>query len=450
MTTNYLNKDKTLRVVWISHVSNQKIRDHLSFKYGFIERIVRKLLHRPRAKYVDCSQWITNGLNEYEKISDIELHLIAPHLGIKGVQEFVLDGIHYHFFRSEDDYPFIKRLLIKKKKFNSEYIKNRSIIKSLIDRIKPDIVHVFGAENPKYSLAALDVDNNKIPLIVSLQTLLAAPGFMENYPISKEEYKYRSLCEERVLKYARYIGNRVEMYKRVIWEKINPSVVFLNTTLFVGETIDKSFYEIKYDLIYFAKDIAKAGDIVLNTMAEIVKLRPNVLLCVVGGCTENYKLLFKNSIQTLGLKDNVVYLGCLTTHQDVLDIVRHSRVAFLPVKVDGITGTMREALANGIPLVTTKTWGTPSLNEKRKCAFIEPQDDYCSLAKDVISLLEDHSLYDKMRWNCFMTFAERYSNEAFLMVQNSIYCALIKNIKDGIPIPEDLCSYNLVANASQS
>lgn len=95
-------------------------------------------------------------------------------------------------------------------------------------------MHVYGAENPKYSLSALDVDTNKIPLIVSLQTLLAAPGFIENYPISKEEYEYRSLCEKRVLSHTRFIGSRAALFKSVIWKSINPQAIFFKFLLVFG------------------------------------------------------------------------------------------------------------------------------------------------------------------------------------------------------------------------
>ena len=51
---------------------------------------------------------------------------------------------------------------------------------------------------------------------------------------------------------------------------------------------------------------------------------------------------------------------------------------------------MREAMANGVPVVTTKSlWGTDVLNRTRKSAFIEEQDDYEALANDLIMLLDD-------------------------------------------------------------
>ncbi len=439
--------ERKIKIVWLAFVSNQNIRKHLAFDNNTLERLARKLTRRPKAKQADICQWITNGLAEYENNDEIELHCIAPHLGIKGVQAFEMNGICYHFFRSEDDYPFFKRLFHKPKKC-SMYVTNRGIIKGLIDEIKPDIVHIFGAENPQYSLAALDIDTNSLPLIVSLQTLMTAPGFKDNYPISDCLYSYRSGCEQEVLKHTHYIGSKSNMFKKLVWESINPNAIFLNSTLFLGEAINRTETEKIYDIIYYARDISKAFDIALKVLIEVVKYKPSVTMCVVGGCNSEHLLSFNSMIHQMGIEPNVVYLGVLPTHKDVLDVLRSAKVALLPVKVEGITGTMREALSNGVPVVTTKTWGTPVLNEKRNSAFIEDINDYEAMAKDVIKLIEDNQVYNDLRENGFLTSAERYSNEAFAKIQTEIYRALVDYKEKGVPIPERLCTYNTLLNVN--
>ena len=433
--------DRKFRVVWITQVSNQEIRDHLSFDNGLIERLVRSVLRKPKAQMKDDYQWITNGLNEYKSIPDIELHLISPHIGISGVQEFQIDGIYYHFFRSEDDLSLFAKHF-KKMDPDPEFRKNRQTIKKFIDKINPDIIQVIGAENPKYALSALDVDTNDRTLIVSLQTLMSAPGFKENYPLSESVYEYRTECEKKVIRHTKYIGTRTPRFRQVVWSDINPDAVFLNTTLFVGETIHREELSKQYDVIYFAKDIAKACDIALKTMQEIVRIRPDVTMTVVGGCTNEYHANFTRKIEEYGIASNINYLGVLPTHDDVIRAVRSAKVALLPVKIESITGTMREAMANGVPVVTTLTWGTPKLNEKRRSALVEIMDDYVSLAQDIVNILEDKELYKELRNNAFKTVEEMYSNKAFAITQNQVYHALIEWKEKGTVIPEALCAYN--------
>lgn len=434
--------EKKLKVVWVTQVSNKKIRNRLIFDENVLDRIFRKLFHRTKAKHTDTSQWITNGLNEYENIKDIELHLIAPHIDIKGMQEFEMDGINYHFFRSEDDPSFLSRIF-RKPKINPAYLINRKVIKGFINKIQPDIVHVIGAENPKYSLSALDIDTEAIPLVVSLQTLLSFPGVKERTPIPANVYDYRSACEREVLRHTRYIGSRNKMFQEYVWDKINTNAIFLHTTLFLGEILYLGVNPKKYDVIYFAKDISKACDIALKTMSEIVRRKPAAKMCIIGGCRSDYKISFDVMLESLCLKDNVQYLGSLPTHDDVLQALRSAKVALLPVKVDSVTGTMREAMANGIPVVTTHSvWGTASLNEVRQSAFIEEQDDFAALAQDVISLLDDEYLYKSIRENGYKTCSERYSNASFAKTQNEIYYALLESKIKKTPIPLELSSNN--------
>lgn len=433
-------KDRII-VVWITHFSNQKVRDCLEFEDSLFERTVRRILHRPKREMIDTSQWVTNGINEYEKIKEFELHIVAPHKDIKGIQEFDINGIYYHFFRSEDNYSFFKRIF-KKYSLNSDYQINRSIIKRIVDKIKPDIVHIIGAENPYYSLAALDFDTNKCSLIVSLQTLMSADGFKDNYIISEEEYEYRSRCEKKVLRHSEYIGTTVDAFRQSIWNAINPKAIFLNTTLFLGETINRIEIEKTYDIIYFAKDIAKAVDITLKTLSIIKLQRPNVKLCLLGGCNEDYRSKLDEVITLFGLKENVVFVGKLKTHDDVISTIQKARVALLPVKVDGITCTMREAMANGIPIVTTKTWGTPILNTNRRTVFIEEINDYESMATDVLMLLSNNDLYNELRNNGYTTVNEYFSNKAFVKIQNDIYRAVFNYKRHGVQIPKGLSATN--------
>src|SRR5690606_25191876 len=133
---------------------------------------------------------------------------------------------------------FFKRIIKKLfKQTSSVYKGNRKIVKGLIKKIDPDLIHLFGAENPDYSISALDIDVSKIPFVVSLQTLMSDPDFKAKYPISLVEYQHRSEIEREILKKTKYIGSSVAMYRNLIWESINPNVLFLNTSLALAESI---------------------------------------------------------------------------------------------------------------------------------------------------------------------------------------------------------------------
>ena len=80
--------DSKIKVVWICHFSNPQIRKRLKFKNSFIRK----------KELFDFAIWNTNGIKEFEKFDDIELHVISPHAYISNIQEFNINGIYYYFF----------------------------------------------------------------------------------------------------------------------------------------------------------------------------------------------------------------------------------------------------------------------------------------------------------------------------------------------------------------
>ena len=164
-----------IKVVWLCHFSNSNVHDRLELGDYGLKRVLRGLSRKPLNTSVpDYAVWITNGIQELEKMDDVELHVVSPYPHLKyKLEEFQDRGVYYHFFHNEDE-GLLNYFLCRKQ---TKYRKNRKTISTLIRRINPEIVHVFGLENPHYSLGLLDVPNH-IPTIAQLQTLLNDPAFL--------------------------------------------------------------------------------------------------------------------------------------------------------------------------------------------------------------------------------------------------------------------------------
>ena len=93
--------NKKLRLVWICHLSNPQIKEHIKFSKWSLSAIARRLLGK--TSITDFAQWNTNAIREFEKFKDIELHIVAPFFNISRIQEFKINGVYYHFFHTEDD-----------------------------------------------------------------------------------------------------------------------------------------------------------------------------------------------------------------------------------------------------------------------------------------------------------------------------------------------------------
>ena len=412
-----------LKVAWVCQVSNPEIRANLTYSKNIIDLMLRKIMHKPR-HLDDYGMWITNAIEEFKAFDDIEVHVISLHSHInKKVIDFQKDGVYYHFFKSEDDVTALGKYFnkITGKFISSDYGRNRLIINEILAKIKPDVIHLYGAESPQYGAFALDVDVDKTPLLVSLQTLMSDPEFKKKYPISDESYASRAGMERKILAHARYLGSMIKEYRDFVWREINPSAIFFDTKLLVGENAHLEPCEKSFDFVYFSLNINKAADLAIEAFAIAKKSHPEINLLVVGDYDGDFKRQLDARIKELGITESVVITGKLQTHDDVINEVKKARFALLPLKIDFISGTIREAMACGLPVVTTITSGTPTLNEKRESALLSEVGDHEALAANMVRLLESEELAKTLVDNALVTIDEKYGNRGFALKQREVY-----------------------------
>lgn len=432
-----------IKVAWICNFSNENIRHRLTFSTNRVENFLRVLLNKPKASFSDYANWISNGIIEFEKYKDIELHIISPHYRMKyNIEEFENNGIHFHFFKPDDN-SYLKRMFkILRKKTTSEYKGNRKIIRKFTDQINPNIIHMYGAENPYYSISALDIDLEKYPFLVSLQTLMSDIEFKMKYPIAQTSYNFRSDIERKILQKATYIGSTVPKYRNLVWKNINSDAIFTKTFLFPAENIDILKTKKVYDFVYFSAQIEKAADVAIEAFALACQKNRSLTLNIIGGGSNVFKNQLCNRISELGIVNNIIFSGQLPTHNDVLSQIQKSKFALLPLKIDIISGTIREAMFSRIPVVTSVTSGTPSLNEKRESVLISEQGDYQAMAQNMIKLLELPELAEKLKTNGLKTANERWNNNRSMLQLVKAYEAIIEHHRNNKPIPSEIGTTN--------
>ena len=429
-----MSGENKIKVAWVCQVSNPEIRANLTYSKNIIDLLLRKILHKPR-HLDDYGQWITNAIEEFKKIDEFEVHVISlhPHIN-KKVIEFQKDNIFYHVFKSEDDLTAVGKFFnkISDKYVSSDYGKNRQVINEILAKIKPDVIHLYGAESPQYAAFALDVDVEKTPLLVSLQTLMSDPQFKENYPISEASYASRAGMERKILAHARYLGSTVDNFKSYVWKEINRDAVFFNTKLLVGEKPHLEKCEKKYDFVYFSLNINKAADLAIEAFAIAKKSHPEINLLVVGDYDDDFKQQLDERIKELAITESVVFTGKLQTHDDVINEVKKARFALLPLKIDFVSGTIREAIACGLPVVTTITAGTPTLNENRESVLLSAVGDHEALAANMVRLMESEELANTLVANALETNDELYGNKGMAQKLTKVYRYLydVYNNKD--------------------
>ena len=430
-----------IKVVWITEFSNEKIRAKLHFKPNVFESFV-KLIHGENVtvSHSDLGQWITNGIEEFKSFGDVELHVIAPFNYLNtSVARFEIEGIKYYFINNE--FRSTKEMILRKINNNHycQYNKNSKRISDIILRINPDIIHLIGAENAHYALSILKIPH-KFPIITQLQTFVNDQDFKRNYILNENVYKQKADAEIKVLRRSDYVGNKASKYVKLVHEVIDKDKVVLNTTLALSEPINLNPCKKDFDFVYFSKELEKAGDWAVEAFCLLTKQKPNETLLMVGEYNFSIYNKLVDRLRIFGVEGNVTFAGKQKTHDDVIKLVRKARFAVLPLKIDYISGTIREAMANGIPVVTTITPGTPMLNEIRESVILSEKGDYSAMAKNMFLLMEDESFVNKISQNAAITVKEILNNTTEMRHWVDIYRAIIANKRENLPIPDNFLS----------
>lgn len=429
---------KQIRVAWICHFSNAKVREKLHVKENLLRKLVYKIKGKAFREGTDMAVWNSNAIEEMEKMESIELHVICPvrDLGTREVR-YVENGIYYYFFREQDSSLLnfsIHHLFIM---HSYRWKTNRSIIKNIISEIKPDIVHVFGAENPFYSLAILDIPKTT-PTIIQLQTLLSRLVDVTDVKSQKIDFYYKGQIEQEIFNKATFIATGLKEFGDYILANINPRAKILNLFLAMGNKINLEPCEKEFDFVYFANDISKAADVAIEAFILAHKKNPQITLDIVGSYKEGFKKELRNRLSNNNAIDAVFFEGRLPTHSDVIKQIRKAKFALIPLKIDFVPNTIREAMANGLPVVTTVTDGTPALNIKRESVLLSGQGDYQAMADNMLKLMADDKLQSKLRQNAALTDSEYMNNKDIVQSYCDAYRACIDYFCNNIPIPSNL------------
>ncbi len=120
-------------------------------------------------------------------------------------------------------------------------------------------------------------------------------------------------------------------------------------------------------------------------------LRENLFLLLVGDGSLRAEL--EERIAELGVGDRVLITG---TRDDIPDLLRLMDVFVLPSLNEGISNTLLEAMATGLPVVATAVGGNPELVENGANGLLVPVGDEKALAAALHRLYLDADLRRSM------------------------------------------------------
>ena len=124
----------------------------------------------------------------------------------------------------------------------------------------------------------------------------------------------------------------------------------------------------------------------IKAFNEIITSYPNAHLTIAGTGPELANL--KALVEQLELSQQVMFTGRVDT-QHMPALYQSADVMINPSRVDNMPNSILEALASGIPVVTTNVGGIPYMVEHGKTAVFVAPEDYKSMASAIVKVLED-------------------------------------------------------------
>ncbi len=159
----------------------------------------------------------------------------------------------------------------------------------------------------------------------------------------------------------------------------------------------------------------KGFDVLVDAIALLVE-RGIAISAAIAGESGDHESAIRERVTAAGLDDRIEFLGTLS-QADLFDEYRRSSVFALACRItddgdrDGIPNVLMEAMAAGLPVVSTAVSGIPELIDNDVNGLLVPSEDAPALADAIWRLAKDPALSHRLAHAGAATIAERFDGE---------------------------------------
>ena len=398
------------RIMFLCNFSNAMVREKIKLGGGIVRSLFYRLIRKKPHYETDYAIWVTDYIEEFEKHPEYDFHVVAPMQGLKDeFQMFEVRGIKYHFYNCS--FGLMKS--IANVAVNWEERRDYPIIRQRISKIRkqinPDMMILCGAENPFYSIGALDV--TECPVYVILQTLLNCPKRIE----MGIGTPYKRKIELEIFRHAQYFSTSEEESIKII-KKTNYNARILSAGFPSHRPVVVEPKEKEYDFVLFAKTVAKYKGVedALKALSIVKEKYSEVSLNIIGGITDEYQNELARIIDELGLKENVNFAGQYKELKETFENVVKAKACLLPGLTGAFNSTIRESMLIGMPTICYQLSATDIINKEEKCLFAATMGDVSELSKMMLLVFEQPEVVKRVADNGKKYADSHFGNEVIV------------------------------------
>lgn len=331
------------------------------------------------------------------------------------------------------------------------------IWRTIIEEFQPDIIHIYGTEQP--TSVELIRNFKNIPIIVSLQGILTEYykhyyGDMEFKDIfgnitladiclgssgyfGRKKFSNNLKYEQEILETVKFVEGRTTWDRRVS-ESINPELKYYKCS----RMLRKEFYTAdKWDcnnmrkhtiFIHQGNYAIKGLHMLINAVGILQKKYPDIVVNIAGQdptkkngikgrlAINGYSKYIKKLAEQLGVYKKMNYVGSLDASK-VAEVLSNSNVMVIPSAIENSPNSLAEAMIIGTPCVASYVGGNAEMLDNGNAGLLYAYNDPVMLA-DAIDRIFSSDEYACAVSKCEQRVAsERHNPEKLVNDLKRIY-----------------------------
>lgn len=407
--------------------------------------------------------WLSNSafVSERTKVTGSWLQPMAEQLASSITMVNITDGIVQKPISS--NFKNIKQWIIPAKASNygqEASSETCSIVKDIIEKEKPDLVHIWGTE--KFWASIYRKGYIDVPTILDIQGLLAPyteyyygglsiKEIFESIHLKeilmptrtlfnkKEVFRKRGVSETANIKSFKHISYQSQWVKNYI-SFVNPSARLFPTKIMLRKAFIESqkwiFHNVGDSPVVFSTCSAavtyKGMHIIIKAIALLKSKYPKIKLKLAGNINvgnkllDGYSVFLNNLIKKYGLQENVIYLGSLDENQ-IIAHLQEANVCVIPSFIETYCLAFAESMIVGTPTIASFAGAMPELAENGKEALFYNSVDYYTCAALIDKVLQDKELADRLSVTGRARRMSENNMDAVVNTQLEIYENVLSN-----------------------